>query len=97
MDRIVRYAFCTAGLVLTLGWLGSVAKGYLPSPQHARDAAPFNAAAREGASVIRNGRTVPVVRPPFPSLNEIFAMQLKQLAQERNASQLDRNIPAVLW
>ena len=97
MDRIVRYAFCTAGIVLTVGWLGSVATGYLPSSQRAGDASAFNAAASESVSVARKGRTVRVDRPPFPSMKDVLDVELKRYAKDRLASQLERDMPAVIW
>jgi hypothetical protein len=96
MDRIVRYVFGAAAIVLTLGWLGSVAKGYLPSSPPNQDDRGFNAPADQQCWIGRPKLAAGLPLVPLPSLHRIAVWQKKHQATDQLTPRPAQQSPAVL-
>jgi hypothetical protein len=95
MDRILRYLFCAAGVVLTLFWFTTVITGYIPSDLAVGSPPPhWHLAA--GMSVGVAGRPQRLNRAATPSLKGLIDWRRQLSARHPPVSQPKPQIPAVV-
>jgi hypothetical protein len=95
MDRILRYLFCAAGVVLTLFWFTTVITGYIPADL-AVAAPPPHGRIAEGMSVGVAGRPQRLNRVAIPSPKGLIDWRRRLSASHPPVSQPKPQIPAVV-